>query len=35
MDFYQNKCDMYCPPLRDMNKKFCADVFSGKKFLLR
>ena len=26
---------MYCPPLRDMNKKFVADVICGKKFLLK
>ena len=26
---------MYTPPLRDMNKKFATDVFSGKKLLLK
>ena len=26
---------MYCPALRDMNKKFAADVLSGKKLLLK
>ena len=26
---------MYCPPLRDMNKKFTADILCGKKFLLK
>lgn len=35
MDYFENKCGMYCPPLRDMNKKFAADVLSGKKFLLK
>ena len=35
MDYFQNKCGMYCPPLRDMNKKFAADVLSGKKLLLK
>ena len=26
---------MYCPPLRDMNKKFATDVICGNKFLLK
>ena len=35
MDYFENKCGMYCPPLRDMNKKFASDILSGKKFLLK
>jgi len=26
---------MYCPSLRNMNKKFAADVLAGKKSLLK
>ena len=33
-DFLTNKCNLYCPPLRDMNKKFMADILAEKKFLL-
>jgi len=34
MDYFENKCGMYCPPQRDMNKKFATDVLCGKKLLL-
>ena len=34
MDYFQNDCGMYCPPKRDMTKKFATDVLCGKKFLL-
>lgn len=34
MDYFQNDCAMYCPPMRDMTKKFATDVLCGKKFLL-
>ena len=26
---------MYCPPLRDMSKRFATDVLSGEKKLLK
>ena len=35
MDYFQNKCGMYCPPMRDMTKKFATEVLCGRKFLLR
>ena len=25
---------MYCPPLRDMSKKFATEILAGRKFLI-
>ena len=32
--FLQNKMKLYCPPLREMNKKFMTDILAEKKFLI-
>jgi len=33
-DFFQNKMQLYCPPLRDMNKVFITEVLAERKYLL-
>ena len=33
-DFFQNKMQLYCPPLRDMNKVFITEVLAERKHLL-
>ena len=34
LDFFCNQCKLYCPPFRDLNKQFAADILQEKKFLL-
>ena len=34
-EFLTNKCKLYCPPIRDLTEKFCENILSGKKKLLK
>ena len=34
-DFFLNKMQLYCPPLRDMNKVFITEILAERKHLLQ